>query len=94
MNGARSCLDVSLKALGEASGGRRDRINRLFERRIITQAIADWAQTLWKEGSDAAHDLEADMDRAIEHIEFLKLFFEVAFELPERVKAASHAPAA
>jgi len=88
MSGARSCLDVALKDKGEATGGRRDRIQRLAEKKVITQSIADWAQTLWEEGNDATHDLTANLDRAIEHVEFLKLFFEVAYGLPARIEAA------
>lgn len=87
---ARGCLDVALKELGEAQGGRRERIANLADRGLITKGIAAWAQQLWDEGNDAVHDLDADMDRAIEHVEFLKLFFEVAFSLPARIEANSH----
>ncbi|GAA0212896.1 hypothetical protein GCM10009081_29530 [Brevundimonas nasdae] len=90
MSGARACLDVALKNLGESDGGRRTRINKLLSRGIITTSIAAWAQSLWEEGSDAVHDLDAEIDRAIEHVEFLKLFFEVAFGLPARIALASH----
>jgi hypothetical protein len=90
MSGARSCLDVALKALGQVDGGRRNRINNLAQQGLITNAIAAWAQTLWEEGSDATHDLQANLERAIEHVDFLKLFFEVAFEMPARVATSSH----
>jgi len=92
MHGARSCLDVALKTLGQTEGGRRERINNLAQQGVITTAIAAWAQNLWEEGSDASHDLQADMGRAIEHVEFLKLFFEVAFELPSKIARQPHAP--
>lgn len=87
---SRACLDVSLKALGESSGGRKQRIESLAKRGIVTKDISDWAQMLWKDGSDAVHDLDADLEVALEHVEFLKLFFEVVFKLPERVTRASH----
>ncbi|MDP3853130.1 DUF4145 domain-containing protein [Phenylobacterium sp.] len=90
LSGARSCLDVALKALGQEEGGRRARINNLASAGLITTAIAAWAQTLWEEGSDASHDLQANLDRAIEHVDFLRLFFEVAFEMPARVALSSH----
>ena len=61
LSGARSCLDVALKSLGEEEGGRRDRINNLANKGIITKDIAAWAQKLWKDGSDATHDLKADI---------------------------------
>jgi hypothetical protein len=88
LGGARTCLDVALKELGESSGGRRDRISNLAKRGIVTNGIAAWAQDLWEEGSDAIHDLDATLERAIEHVEFLKLFFEVAFALPARIASA------
>ena len=90
MSGARGCLDVALKNLGETDGGRRARINNLLSRGLITASIAAWAQSLWEEGSDAVHDLDAEIERAIEHVEFLKLFFEVAFGLPAKIAQASH----
>ncbi len=92
MSGARSCLDVALKGLGQTTGGRRERINNLATAGLLTASIAAWAQELWEEGSDATHDLQADMDRAIEHVDFLRLFFEVAFELPAKIAAQPHAP--
>lgn len=88
MSGARSCLDVVLKAQGQLSGGRRKRIQNLAGQKIITQSIADWAQRLWDDGNDATHDLSANLERAVEHVEFLKLFFEVVYGLPARVAAA------
>jgi hypothetical protein len=92
MSGARSCLDVVLKDLGQNSGGRRSRIQNLCNEKIITQSIADWAQKLWEDGNDATHDLTANIDRAIEHVEFLKLFFEVVYALPKRIAAATTTP--
>jgi hypothetical protein len=90
MAGARGCLDVALKELGEETGGRRERINNLSANGTITTGIATWAQTLWEEGSDAVHDLDATIERAREHVEFLELFFEVAFVLPAKIERASH----
>lgn len=87
---ARGCLDVALKELGEEKGGRRERINNLAKRGIITHGIADWAQTLWEDGSDAVHDLEATIENAVEHVEFLELFFDVAFVLPKRIASVAH----
>lgn len=85
----RGCLDVALKELGQTSGGRRERIGNLAQAGLLTNGLAEWAQKLWDDGNDAVHDLEATIDKAIDHVEFLKLFFEVAFALPERIKRAS-----
>jgi hypothetical protein len=90
---ARACLDVALKALGETQGGRVQRIQNLQNKGILTSSLSEWANKLWADGNDAVHDLEAKMDDAIEHVEFLKLFFEVVFVLPNKIDQASN-PAA
>lgn len=85
---SRGCLDVALKLLKEENGGRVDRINNLRDKGLLTASLAEWAQKLWKDGSDAVHDLEATNESAAEHVEFLKLFFQVVFELPAQVVKA------
>lgn len=74
----------------DSEGGRRTRIDNLAARGIITKDIATWSHDLWDDGNDAIHDLDADMDTAIEHVEFLKLFFEVAFVLPAKIAASKN----
>lgn len=86
---ARGCLDVALKALGEKEGGRTTRIQRLKDHGILTASLSEWANKLWADGNDAVHDLEATIEDAIEHVEFLKLFFEVVFVLPDKIAEAS-----
>ncbi len=83
---ARGCLDVALKELKETEGGRSTRIENLFKRGLITEGLAEWANKLWKDGSDAAHDLSGDIDLAIEHVRFLELFFQVVFDIPEKIR--------
>jgi len=82
----RSVLDVCLKKLGQTEGGRKARIDRLKVASIITNDIATWANHLWSDGNDAVHDIEASDLGAKEHVEFLRLFIRVAFELPAEVK--------
>lgn len=81
----RSVLDVSLKQLGATSGTRAKRIEKLKVEGKITEDIAEWANELWDDGNDAVHDIVADAEAARQHVEFLKLFFRVAFELPSEV---------
>jgi hypothetical protein len=38
------------------------------------------------EGNEAVHELEASDEQAKEFVAFLRLFLEVAFVLPERIK--------
>jgi hypothetical protein len=83
----RSILDVCLKHLGEKKDGegRKTRIQNLRDKHILTKDIAIWANTLWDDGNDAVHDISADTDVALQHVEFLKLFFRVVFELPAEI---------
>lgn len=83
----RSILDVSLKELGTVTGTRRERIAKLKANHILTEDLANWGEILWKDGNDAVHDIDADLNEARQHVEFLKLFFQVAFELNEQIKA-------
>ncbi|KII12594.1 MULTISPECIES: DUF4145 domain-containing protein [Phaeobacter] len=82
----RSILDVCLKELGETKGLRKSRIGNLKDRFLITEDIASWANELWDDGNDAIHDIQANAEDAKQHVEFLKLFFRVVFELPKEVK--------
>jgi len=92
---ARACLDVALKELNELSGSRKERIKNLRDTGIITVGLETWANRLWKDGSDAVHDLDASRDNAVEHVEFLKLFFQVVFALPRQIEEAKeHATSA
>lgn len=88
MSISRGCLDVALKELNQRKGSRVERLNNLMTEGKLTVGLSDWAKKLWKDGSDAVHDLEATNEQAAEHVEFLKLFFEVVFVLPDQVRRA------
>lgn len=94
--GARSVLDVVLKDLvGEnLPKGRTAQILKLQETGLITAGIADWAKSLWKDGSDASHDGSGDRIQASAYLDFLKVLLQVAYVLPaeiETLKAKSEA---
>jgi hypothetical protein len=84
----RTILDICLKDLGEGSGSRKARIRKLHESGKITASMASWAGTLWDDGNDAVHDGAGDANGAREHIEFLRIFFEVCYALPNQITAA------
>ena len=86
----RSILDVSLKELGEVEGGRKTRIKNLRDKFILTDDLMKWANELWEDGNDAVHDIEADGSTAQQHVEFLRLFFRIVFELPAEIEAKQH----
>ncbi|MRN48706.1 DUF4145 domain-containing protein [Brucella sp. 10RB9214] len=82
----RSILDVCLKELGATEGGRKQRIAHLKANHILTEDLATWGEFLWDDGNDAVHDIEATHEDARKHVEYLKLFFSVAFDLPADVR--------
>lgn len=86
----RSVLDLSLKELQANGAGRKARIADLRTRGLLTEALATWADRLWDDGNDAIHDLTGDASRALQHVRFLELFFEVAFALPAQVQDAQN----
>ena len=92
MSISRGCLDVCLKEQGYAEGDRRSRIQKLLEDGKITIGLAEWANNLWSEGSDAVHDLKATTEQAAEHVEWLKLFLQVVYELPEQIRISNAEP--
>lgn len=85
--GCRSVLDKALATLDpSATGARSNRIDALSKSGKLTADIAEWAKRLWVDGNDGVHELSAAGHPVGEHIEFLKLFVEVAFVIPERIK--------
>lgn len=88
LGGCRTVLDVALQRLDPgATGSRADRISKLHKAGLLTTDIAEWAKQLWKDGHDGVHELKAEGHPVSEHIKFLRLFVEVAFVMPDRVRA-------
>jgi hypothetical protein len=87
----RSVLDVCLRERGADGKTRRAQIGNLRDRGLLTESLAAWAEQLWSDGNEAIHEIEGSAELAQQHVAFLKLFFEVAYRLPEQV-AASQAP--
>ena len=87
--GARTVLDTVLRDLlgDEMNNGRPAAIRSLAEQGVLTESIAAWAQRLWREGSDAAHEGRGSRGQAIDHIEFLKMLLQVAYSLPSQIAA-------
>jgi hypothetical protein len=86
--GCRSVLDVCLKLLdGGQTGGRAQRIAALAAKGDLTTDIAEWAKRLWIDGNDGVHELSATGHPVQEHLKFLRLFVEVAFAIPARIRS-------
>jgi hypothetical protein len=90
--GCRSLLDVALRRLNQTSGSRADRIRALHKAGMLTADIAEWANRLWVDGNDGIHELDAKAHPVAEHVAFLRLFFEVCFVMPAKVKRATVKP--
>lgn len=87
--GARTILDVSLKELlgNEKVEGRSAAIQKLRERGVVTESLALWAKSLWRDGSDAVHDGAGSRELAVAYLDFLRVFLRLAFELPVEIEA-------
>lgn len=84
--GCRSVLEVALRSLGYEKGNLLSRIELARQDGILTESMKNWAHRIRMEGNEAVHELEASDEQAKEFVAFLRLFLEVAFVLPERIK--------
>ena len=48
----------------------------------------EWGMKLWDDGNGAIHDVESDESNARAHLDYLRLFFEVAYRLPAQIADA------
>lgn len=55
---------------------------------MLTADLADWAENLWDDGNPAVHEIKGNEDKARQHVEFLRLFFEVVYDIPAQVIAS------
>jgi len=81
-------LELAMKALDQSDSRTSlfKRIENLHTAGVITSPIKDWAHDIRLDRNDAVHDGEGDENDAVEYIEFLKMFFNMAFSLPNRIK--------
>lgn len=84
----RSILDVCLTDRGFGTGTRRQRIVAMRDAKMLTADLADWAENLWDDGNPAVHEIKGNEDKARQHVEFLRLFFEVVYDIPAQVIAS------
>jgi len=85
----RSVLDVCLKDLGAQGKSRRDRIQNLLTQGKLTDSLASWGNKVGDDANYAVHDATGDHETAKQHIDFLILFFEICYSLPEKISDAS-----
>lgn len=90
VSGCRSVMEVALRSLGydKPKESLSDRIDKARADGLITESIRKWAHHVRLEGNFAIHELGETTDaEAQELVDFLRLFLEVAFDLPARVPA-------
>lgn len=85
----RSVLEIALKRIEQQESKEflAKRIKRLRSEGVITQPIADWADQIRVDGNFAVHDGQGDEANAREYVAFLRLFLDMTFALPERIKS-------
>lgn len=84
--GCRSVLEVALRALGYKDGNLLSRINNARTDGLLTESMKNWSHRIRINGNEAVHELQATDEEAREFVAFLKLFLEIAFVLPERIR--------
>lgn len=85
--GARTVLDTCLRDLigDTAPKGRGAQIDLLLKQGIITPAVAELANQLWRDGSDATHDAAGDRRLATAYLDFLGVFLRLTYALPQEI---------
>ncbi len=83
--GCRSTLEMALGSLGAEGRTLIDRINDLHQKGVLTRVLADWAHQVRMEGNQAIHEINATVEQADEMINFVRIFLEYAFVLPQRI---------
>jgi hypothetical protein len=84
---ARSVLELALKELdSDPKPTLYQRIERLHQTGVITSPVKDWAHDIRLEGNAGTHSGKGDEAAAAEYVDFLKLFLDMTFVLPERIK--------
>ncbi|KFC13138.1 hypothetical protein GTGU_00160 [Trabulsiella guamensis ATCC 49490] len=84
--GCRSVLEVALRELGFDDGNLLSRIKQARENGILTESMKNWAHRIRMDGNEAVHELDASDEQAKEFVDFLRLFLEITFVLPVRIK--------
>jgi hypothetical protein len=89
--GCRSVMEVALRQLGytDKDGNLLARIDKARADGLLTEGMREWAHKVRLDGNEATHELEASAEDARQLMDFIRLFLEVVFVLPERIKKAA-----
>lgn len=86
ISGCRSVLEEAVRDLGGEGRTLYDRICDLRKKGVITEPLADWAHIIRNYGNRAAHEIEATMEDAEEILEFTRVFLQLTYEIPARIR--------
>ncbi len=81
----RSVLETAVNDLGAKGKTLVQRIIDLREKGVLTNVLADWAHQIRMEGNEAIHEINATREQADEMVDFVRIFLEYAFVLPDTV---------
>lgn len=86
VGGCRSVLEVACVELGGEGKSLQKKIDSLLEKGVLTQPLAEWSHRLRLDGNAAVHEIDATPEQAKELVAFARLFLEVTFALPARIR--------
>ena len=89
--GCRSVMEVALRELNYEKGNLVDRIDKARSDGVVTEGLRGWAHRVRLQGNEAIHELTAEFHEAEELVDFIRLFLEVAFDLPARLRSRTEA---
>lgn len=84
--GCRAVLEEAIKVLGGEGKSLVQKIDDLKDKAIISGVLAEWAREVRISGNEAAHELKATSQEAVELVEYTKMFLQYAFEFPARIE--------
>ncbi|OMH39934.1 DUF4145 domain-containing protein [Desulfurobacterium indicum] len=85
---ARAVLEVALNEVGAEGKTLYEKIQDVYEKRLITASLAEWSHIVRKFGNKALHELEAETEEAKEVENFCKFFLDLLFRIPAEIEAA------
>lgn len=84
----RKVLDVATKEKGaDQNDGMKKRLSFLQQNGILSPALVEWADAIWKDGNDASHDSDPFSPEEAQQIRsFTELFLMYVYTLPGMLK--------
>jgi len=90
---SRKVLEVATKTLDpDSSGNLYQRIEKLYEKKLITLPLKEWAHIIRNDGNEAAHEVEPVSEKhAQELLDFCELFLMYTFTMARMISLKQNA---